>query len=160
MSESLEVKLFLEVSGMGGEPEPWICSGHMYNQNRTPAFVWAGVYVSLVPVWVPVILNVGKDVVASAVILSGPELQCSWVCLISWELRFLCDSMILCIFRAPGSWVPSVSCRSGCRSRTPSLLRCSFRVEGTCATGCVGVPVSLDPKGSQLLRCWGRCHGL
>jgi hypothetical protein len=40
-------------------------------------------------------LGVGKDVVSSAVFLSVSELQCSWVCLISWELSFFSVSVIL-----------------------------------------------------------------
>ena len=46
-------------------------------------------------VGVPVTLHVGKGIVVSVVILSVSKLQCSWVCLISWELRFLSDPVIL-----------------------------------------------------------------
>ena len=38
---------------------------------------WAGVCVFLVPMGVPVMLGVGKDVVVSTVIFSVSELQCS-----------------------------------------------------------------------------------
>ena len=87
----------LGVAGMGGEPEPWVCSGHKCKLNGTCASGSAGVCVSLVPMEVPVSLGFGQDVVASAVISSMPELQCSWVCLISWKLSFLCDPVILAV---------------------------------------------------------------
>jgi len=47
-------------------------------------------------------LGVGEEVVASTVTLSVSELQCSWLCPISWELSFLCGPVVL--------W----SCDSGC----------------------------------------------
>ena len=54
-----------------------------------------GVRASLVPVRVLVMLDVRKDVVISTVILSVSEFPCSQECLISWELRSLCDPVIL-----------------------------------------------------------------
>ena len=85
MSELLGVKLSLGVAGVGGEPEPWVCSGHRCKLEGTCASGWVGFCIFLVPMWVSVMLGVGKDVVAFAVILSVSELQCSWVCLIYWS---------------------------------------------------------------------------
>ena len=85
MSELLGVKLSLGVAGVGGEPELEVCSGHLCKLEVTHAFGWVGFCISLVPVGVPVTLGVGKDL-ASAVVLSVPELQCSCVCLVSREL--------------------------------------------------------------------------
>jgi hypothetical protein len=47
--------------------------------GRTCSSCWAGVYIFLVPVGVPVTLGVGKDIVASVVILSVSKHQCSSV---------------------------------------------------------------------------------
>ena len=72
---------------------------------------------------------------ASTVILSVSELQCSWVSdLLRVELPLLCyDPMILGLlehllscdpgsFRAPGSGAPSGCCRNGCRASAPHAL--------------------------------------
>ena len=59
MSELLEVKLSLYVAGVGGEPEPWVCSVHRYKLEGTCASGRAVFCASLVPVDVPVILCVG-----------------------------------------------------------------------------------------------------
>ena len=59
MSELLGVKLSLGVAGMGGEPEPWVCSGHRCKLEGTCASGWVGIYASLVPVGVPVTLDAG-----------------------------------------------------------------------------------------------------
>ena len=74
MSELLGVKLSLGVAGVGGESEPWFCSGHLCKLEGTCASGWAGVCISPVPVGFPVTLGVGKDVVASGVILPVSEL--------------------------------------------------------------------------------------
>ena len=49
MSELLGVKVLLGVAGMGGEPEPWVCSGHRCKLEGTFASSWEGICVSLVP---------------------------------------------------------------------------------------------------------------
>ena len=69
MSELLGVKPSLGVAGMFGELDSWVCSWHRYKLEGTCASGWAGFSLSLVPVGVPVILGVGKDV-ASTVILN------------------------------------------------------------------------------------------
>ena len=63
---------------MCGKPEPWVSSRYRCKLEGTHASGWAGVCVFLVPMGVPVMLGVGKDVVASAVILSVSDLQCSF----------------------------------------------------------------------------------
>lgn len=71
MSELLRVKLSLDFADKGGKPEPWVCMGIRYKPEGTHASGWAGVCVSLVPVWVPVwVLGVGEEVVASTVNLT------------------------------------------------------------------------------------------
>jgi hypothetical protein len=79
VSELLEVKLSLGFSGVDGEPELWVCSGHRCKLEGTHVSGWAGVCIFLVPVRVPVVLRIGKNVVASTVIMSVSECQCSWV---------------------------------------------------------------------------------
>ena len=94
VSELLGVKISLDVAEVGAEPDPWVCSRHRCKLEGTCASGLVRFCVSLVPVGVPVIVCVGKDV-SSVVILSVSQLQCSWVCLISWDLSFLCDPVIL-----------------------------------------------------------------
>ena len=67
--EVLGVKLSLGVAGVGEEPEPWVFSGHRCKLKGIHVSGWVGCCVSLIPVGVPIMLGVGKDV-ASAVILS------------------------------------------------------------------------------------------
>ena len=74
MSELLEAKLSLVVAGVGGESEPWFCSGHLCKLEGTCASGWVGVCVSLVSVGFTVFVDVVKDVVALPVILSVSEL--------------------------------------------------------------------------------------
>ena len=75
MSEVLGVELSLGVAEVGGESEPWVCSGHRYKLEGTCASGRAVFCASLFPVDVPVILCVGKDAVPSTLILSVSELQ-------------------------------------------------------------------------------------
>ena len=75
MSELLGVKLSLGVAGVSGKPVLWVCSRHRCKLEGPCASGWAGVCVSLVPVVVPVMPHVGKDDVASTVMLSVSELQ-------------------------------------------------------------------------------------
>jgi hypothetical protein len=75
VSELLGVKLFLSVAGVGGDPEPWVCTKHRCKLEGTRASGWAGVLVSLVPLGFPVLLGAGKYVVVSTVILSVSVLQ-------------------------------------------------------------------------------------
>ena len=63
--------------------------------GRNPCLWLDRVCVSLVPLGVLATPGVGKDVLASTVILRVSELKCSWVCPISWESHFLCDPVIL-----------------------------------------------------------------
>jgi hypothetical protein len=52
-------------------------------------YLWlGGLFLYLVPVWVPVMLDVWKDVVASTVTLNEFELHSSRACQISWESIF------------------------------------------------------------------------
>ena len=95
VSEFLEVKLSLGVAGVGCDPEPWVFSRYMYKLEGTHSSSCVVVSVSPVPLGIPVMLGVEKDVVSSPVILSMSELQCCRVCLISWESSFLCDLLIL-----------------------------------------------------------------
>lgn len=67
-SESLGVKLYLGITGVGGEPESWVPSRHSCKLGGTSASGWAGICISLFLVRVPVVMGVGKDVVASTVI--------------------------------------------------------------------------------------------
>jgi hypothetical protein len=60
VSELPGVKLTLGVAGVGGEPEPWVSSGHRYKLEGTCPSGWAVVCVSLVPMGVPVMLGVGR----------------------------------------------------------------------------------------------------
>ena len=60
---------------VGGEPELWVCSGTGASWKELVPLASLGF---VFPVGVPVMLGVGKDV-ASALILSVSELQCSWV---------------------------------------------------------------------------------
>lgn len=69
MSELLGVKLSQGVVGAGGEPEHWVCSRHRCKLEGTHASGWQGLDF-LVPVSVPVMLGIEKDVVASTLILS------------------------------------------------------------------------------------------
>ena len=62
------------IEGVGGEREPWVCSRHRHKLDETLASGWEGVCVSLVPVGVPITLGVGKDAVASIVIVSMSDL--------------------------------------------------------------------------------------
>ena len=141
MSELLGVKPSLGVAGMFGELDSWVCSWHRYKLEGTCASGWAGFSLSLVPVGVLVTLGFGKDVVTATMILSVSDLQCSWVCSISWESSFLCNPGH---FRAPGSWPPSGCCKSGYRVSTPGLLRvhiqtrrnpCHWLGGGSCIPG-------------------------
>jgi hypothetical protein len=61
------------------------CTGDRWKLEGTSASGCAGVHVSLVPVGVLVMPDIGKHVVASTVILSVTVFQWSCVCLISWE---------------------------------------------------------------------------
>ena len=74
MSELLGVKLSLGVAGVGGDPEPWVCSRQRYKLEGTCTSGWVGVCVSLVSVGFTVFVDVVKDVVALPVILSVSEL--------------------------------------------------------------------------------------
>jgi hypothetical protein len=67
----------------------------------------------------------------------------SWVC--------QCSSAPGC-FWSPGSSSSSGLCGAEIRASTHGLLR----LEGTHATDWAGVPVSLDPKGSQVLPVLGQ----
>lgn len=78
VSELLGVNLSQDVAGMDGEPEPWICSRNWCKLEGSSASGCARLYVSLIIVRVPVTLGVGKNSVASTVILIVSELQCSW----------------------------------------------------------------------------------
>jgi len=69
------VKLSLGVAGVWEEPKPWVCTGHSYKPEGTCATGWAVILVSLVPMAVPVTLDIGRDVVTSTMILSVSELQ-------------------------------------------------------------------------------------
>ena len=95
MSELLGVKISLGVAGVDVEPEPWVCSRHRYKLKGTCASGSACVCVSLVSMGIPLMLGGGENVVASTMILTVSELQCSWVNLISWKSSFLCDSVLL-----------------------------------------------------------------
>ena len=75
MLELLDIKLSGGVAEMCGESEHWVYTGDRYKPEGTYAFGWLGVHVSLVPVGVLVMTGVGKDVVASTVILSVSEIQ-------------------------------------------------------------------------------------
>jgi hypothetical protein len=124
MLELMGVKLSLGVAGVGGELEPWVCSGQRCNLEGTSALGWAGVCF---PAFCRGLSYAGcwKRCMASPVILSVSALQCSWVCLISYELSFLCDPVICDPghFRAPGSWAPSRYFKSGYRASTPGMLQ-------------------------------------
>lgn len=65
-----------------------------------------GIWVSLVPVGIPVMLGLGKDVLTSIVILNMSEVQCSHLCPNSWESSFLCDPVILSLLEGPGVGTP------------------------------------------------------
>jgi hypothetical protein len=96
--------------------------------------------------------------VASTVIL---ELQCSWVCLMSWELSFIFDTIILWScdpghFRAPRSQDPSECCKSGCRDSNPGLLWVQVQTGRNLCHRSGGAPVSLNPRASQLLWMFGQ----
>ena len=62
--------LSLGVAGMSGEPELWVCFGHRFKKEGTCDFGYVGFCVSLASMGVSGILDVGKDVVVSTVILS------------------------------------------------------------------------------------------
>lgn len=81
MLELLGVKLPLDDAGVDGGPELWVCSRHSYKLEGTCASGWQGLCSHGSCGGHRVI--VGKHVVASIVILSVSELQCSWVCPIS-----------------------------------------------------------------------------
>ena len=74
MSELLGVKLSLGVAGVSGKPVLWVCSRHRCKLEGTCASGWVGVCVSLVPEGFSVMSSVGKDLVASNMILSMSEL--------------------------------------------------------------------------------------
>ena len=63
---------------MGEEPEPWFYSRHRYKLEGTCVSGWVGICFFLVSV-VLVTLGVGTGVVASTVISSVSEHQCSGV---------------------------------------------------------------------------------
>jgi hypothetical protein len=155
VSELLGVKLSLGVAGVSGKPVLWVCSRHRCKLEGTCASGWVGVCVSLVPVGVPVTLGVGKD----AVILSESELHCSWVCPISWEWSFLCDPVILGILEHV-VWFPLGVLIVGAEPAPQFCSEWRFRPEVIHAIVWVEVPVSLDPRGSQLLRVLGQMCGL
>lgn len=67
MSEFLGVKLFQGVSGVGEEPDPWVCMGRG-TIWKEPVPLAGRVWVSLVPVGVLVMLGVAKDFMASNMI--------------------------------------------------------------------------------------------
>jgi hypothetical protein len=85
VSELLRVKFSLGIAEVGGDPEPWICSGHRCKLKGTHASGWVGVHAFLIPVEVLVMPGVGAAVVASAVVLGLSEFQRCWVFQISWE---------------------------------------------------------------------------
>jgi hypothetical protein len=75
--------------------------------GRNPCLLWLGSDLCFPgSCGGPVNLGVGKDVVASTMILSVSELQCSWVYPISWKLSFLCDPVILGMLEHPGVGLP------------------------------------------------------
>lgn len=155
MSEVLGVELSLGVAEVGGESEPWVCSGHRYKLEGTCASGWVGICVSLVPEGVPVPVGVEKDVVASAVIFSVSELQCSWVCLISWEWSFLCDLVILGSSEQLGAGL-SLGLVGAEQLKVQVQTRrnpCHW-LDGGQGGGI------LDPGDASYSRCWGRCCGL
>lgn len=47
VSYLLGLELTLGVVGVGGKPEPGVCSGHRFKLEGTPVSGWAGVSVSL-----------------------------------------------------------------------------------------------------------------
>lgn len=57
------------MAGVGGEPQPWICSRHRCKPEGTRASGGAGFPICLLPVGVSVTAGVGTDVMASTVIL-------------------------------------------------------------------------------------------
>jgi hypothetical protein len=130
VSEHLEVKLSLGVAGVSREPESYVCSGHRCKLEGTRASGWEGVCVSLVLGGEgAVTLGVGKDVVASAVILNVSELHCSWICLDFWESSFL--------------WF----FESGCKASTLGLLQVQVQTTRNLCHWLGMVPASLDPEG-------------
>lgn len=147
MSELLGVKLSQDVTGVGGEPELWVCSGHRCKLNGTYASGWAWVCVFLFLVGIPVSLCVRKDVVASTVILSVSELQCSWLCPVSLESNFYCDPVILSFSEHLGVGVPLSVVRVDA-DPAPKVYSQS--------SGWAGVPASLDSGGTQLLWVLGQ----
>ena len=88
-------KLSLGVAGVGGEHESWVYFEHRSKLEGTHAFNCERVRVSLAPVGIPVMTGVRKNVVAPTVMLNVSELQCFWICPISWESSFLGDPVIL-----------------------------------------------------------------
>ena len=58
MSEVLGGKLSLGVARVGRKSEPWVCSEHRWKLEGTRASGWVVVCVSMVPVGVPVMLDV------------------------------------------------------------------------------------------------------
>jgi hypothetical protein len=135
--------------------------------GRTCSSCWAGVYIFLVPVGVPVTLGVGKDIVASVVILSVSKHQCSSVqvrqCSSApvWSFGSQASSVIIWScnpgrFRATVSWSLSRYCRSGCRISTPGLLGMQAQTgRNPCHWPCRGswVPGS---RGTHLLWVLGQ----
>lgn len=150
---------------MSGEPVPWVCSRHWGKLKETCASGWWG-FVSLVPVCVPVMLDVEKDIVLSILVLSMSEVQCSWLCPITGSqpsslILWSCDPgrfrvpLILGLLEHLGFGLPL-----GAEPKPKVSSGYRFRWEGNCAPVWEGIPAFLYSGGPSYSRCWGSFCGL
>lgn len=95
-------------------------------------------------------LGVGKNIVASSVILSESEVQCSWLCPISWDSSFLCNpghfrAPLILACRAPGIWTSSGCCGTCGKASIQGLLTALAQTGRDHVHGSLGILVSIDP---------------